>query len=190
MKKTKVIIGVFILVLVMLLSEFLYASRNKWVFYSYLLNIARFFNNVGATDIAFFVSTEGKYKLPENNKFKEDVYLNLKSLPAEYDLPTTIYYFAISAYNDGLDYLTPQLLEISVKMDPDFSNWRVELANYYLVVGNVDQARVVLQDCIKLEAPARHCREFMNNQFVTNQPEGVGFLKDSTIQYCKSQLYR
>jgi hypothetical protein len=158
------------------LSEAAYVYKNKWVLYSYILN------NIGSTGTAFFVATEGQYALPNNVEYINDVKKDFESLPTFFNLPALIYNLAITAYNDQLPNLTPKLLNISIRMDPDFSFWRVELANYYLLNGNSSQAKNTLDDCLKFEAPRQHCQDFMNGPFTSNQPQKVGFLNQTIRQ--------
>lgn len=181
MNKTKYIYLITGVLALLLLSEAIYAYNNKHVLYSYSLKAAKLLNNIGSTGGAFFVATQGKYTLPNNDKYRNDVKNDFQSLPSYFDLQALTYKLAVTAYQDHLTYLTPELLNISIMIDPDFSFWRVELANYYLLIGNMPQAQITLENCIKLVAPRQHCQDYMNNVFKTNQSQNVGFL-DQTIR--------
>ena len=181
MNKSKIVVWVLLFFSLMILSETLYLVRNKQVFYTYVLNSAKTLNKSGKTDAAFFLATLTRYKLPTNMEYRKDVENDFNLLPEKLGLSVLLYYFALSAYQDGLPNMLPELLNISIKLDPDFSFWRVELANYYLVIGDRSLAQRTLEDCFKFEAPRKHCEDYMHNSLLTNQPQNVGFLKDSVV---------
>jgi len=179
MNKPKIFLGIILFTILVLLSETLYLTRNKLVFYSYTLNIAKTLNSLDNTKTAFYLATLGKYKLPDNPKYKINVENDFKSLPKKLGLPVLLYYFALSAYNDNMPNMFSDLLNISIMIDPDFSFWRVELANYYILIGNMSLAKNTLEDCIKFDAPRKHCQDYMNNNYLNKEPQAVGFLKES-----------
>lgn len=176
-----IIAAVFILLII---SELLYAFNNKWVLCSYILNTSKFINNnLGSTQTAFYLSTEFKYKMPQNIEFMNDVNDYFHSLPEYFNLPSYLYFFGLSAYEHGLVDLTPHLFNLAIKIDPDFSFWRVELANYYLVVGNSIAAEKAIADCVELQYPRNHCEDFMGRYHNTNIIYNVGFLKLEIMDY-------
>lgn len=183
--KTKIFIFIGLLISMMLLSELFYALRNKWVLYSYTLIVSKLLNRLELTDAAFYLSTGLKYKLPNNDLFIKDVSEKYKSLPDYFNLPAYLYFFGVSAYEYNLKDLTPKLIELAIKMDPDFSFWRVELANYYLSQGKSDTAEKTIVDCVKLQHPRNHCEDFMNTYIQTRQTYDVGFLTPGVMDYYK-----
>ncbi len=183
MSKSKIILGVLIIFFVVFISEALYAYRNNWVRYSYALSAAKFFNNnVNCTGCSLFIITQGKIKFPDDNKFKEDVRQRFLLLPQEYNLPAAIYELALVAYENDYKDITKQLLELTISLDPDFSFWRVELANFYLKDGNTILASETLNDCLLLDAPRDHCRDYMDNILASNRPQSVGYLNETIRQ--------
>ena len=185
MSKRGVFAGILCFIVLLVVSETLYVVKNKWVYYSYSLKATKVINTVGRTDFAFYIATLGKYRLPNDNKFKLDVKENIKVFPPTLNLPVLIYRFALSAYEDNLEGLTPQLLDLCIQMDPDFSFWRVELANYYLLSGDPSQAKTVLDVCMEHSAPRAHCNDYLNSNLMTNKPLDVGFLKDTVVSTYK-----
>jgi hypothetical protein len=183
MEKRGIVLIALAVMVVVLVSEGVFTFRNKWRYYSYLLDAAKVVNNWGRPDFAFLITTEGKYKLPDNEKFREDVRNNLNSFEATRNLPTVLYYFAVSSFYNNLQDLTPKLLNLAISKDPNFSFWRVELANYYLLVGQNVMSKQVLADCLKVKAPKAHCQDYTDNNLSFLSPEKVGFLSDSIRSY-------
>lgn len=180
MNKRKIIVGVILIFFIMILSEALYAYRNQWVRYSYFLNVARFFNNnIGCTRCAFFIITQGKIEYPGDKQFEDKVQNRIASLPKEYNLPAAIYSLALDAYESGNAGLTEKMLWESIRLDPDFSFWYVELANFYLTQGDAQKAAFIMDKCLKLSAPRKHCQSYIDNFLIYNQPQSVGYLNDT-----------
>lgn len=167
-----------------------YACYNKWVGYSYLLKTAAFVNKLGNTRLAFNIATGGKYKLPESPELQGKIRDDFVNLSLEYNLPSMLYFFALDAYSTGNISLFPKLLDLSIKMDPDFSFWRVELANYYLNVGDRNKALEVISKCVKLLYPGEHCQDYLDNNFIKNSPQDVGFLAQPVKQINQEKTFR
>lgn len=181
--KFKVIVFASFIFILVLISELFYALNNKWVLYSYILNTSKLLNKSGLTDTAFYLSTEFKYKMPSNNQFTQDVDNCYRSLPKYFNLPSYMYFFGVSAYNNKLISLTPPLFELAIKMDPDFSYWRVELANFYIAQDKIDKAEKTIADCTKLQYPKKHCEDYMTTYKETNNVYEIGFLNEDIKNY-------
>ena len=179
MKTIKIILiflGVFA---IFLISEGVYIFSHRDVLSSYILKSSELISEKGNIGLAFFVLTEGGAKLPDDSNFKNKVGNYLASVPHNYNLPRVMYDLTIVASKDGLSNLVPILLGISIERDPDFSFWRVELANYYLSLGKTQIAEKVLDDCMVLPAPRQYCSNYKNGDFVNNIVHPVGFLTSS-----------
>lgn len=181
--KPNIFIFAGVLFLVFFLSELFYALNNKWVLYSYILKISKVLNKSGFTNTAFYLSTEFKYRMPSNSQFTQDVNGTYSSLPSYFNLPSYLYFFGVSAYKNNLPDLTPKLFELAIKMDPDFSYWRVELANYYFLQGRSDSGEETIVDCTRLQYPKKHCEDFMTTYKETRMVYDVGFLNEDVMNY-------
>lgn len=168
-------------------SEAAYVINHPSALSAYTLKTARIISATDRTDIAFFILTKGKLELPSDQNYKTIVKNYLSSVPPKYDLPRVYYDLALISYANGQENLTPKLLESSINLDPGFSFWYVELANYYLSRGQVEIGRKVLDDCIAIDAPRKHCQDYLNSSFNNNQPESTGFLKESINKFYETR---
>lgn len=171
---------IFIAALVFIVfNEAVYVFSHRDILSSYILKSAKIASSIGNTKLGFFILTEGKENLPGDVNFEKKVQNYLESSPDIYDLARVDYDIAILASKSNFPNLTPGLLEVAIERDPDFSFWRVELANYYLSVGENIKAEAVLTDCVKIAAPRQHCLDYKNSDFVSNTFYSTGFLTDS-----------
>ncbi len=177
--RVKIILAAVAVVLFIFFSEGVYVFSHRDVLSSYILRSAQIVSEKGNTRLAFLILTEGRAKLPYDSNFENSVKSYLASAPGNYDLARVDYDLAVVASKNDFSYLTPKLLQISIQRDPDFSFWRVELANYYLSIGGNISAEAVLDDCLRVSAPRQHCLNYKNEDFVNNITHPVGFLIDS-----------
>lgn len=164
--------------IVFILSEILYAFKHKWILYSYMFDSAKLLNSIGLTNLGFRTATGFKYVLPNNKLLKDDISNDIKSTPDDYTLPVMLYYFALSSYSNGDVDMSIKLLNLSIKMDPDFSYWRVELANLYANMKDTKMVEQTLRDCMTLPSPKQHCQDYLNNYQASYKFQNVGYLKD------------
>jgi len=183
MKSIKIIMASLCVVMLFFISEVLYVANHPDIFNDYILKTARGLSSLSKTDIAFYVLTKGKIQLPSDPNYKVLVSSYLKESSQKYDLPRIYYDLALASYTNNEKSLTPELLGLSIDIDPDFSFWRVELANYYLSIGQPKVGRKVLDDCMTKEYPKKHCEDYLNNSFNNNQINNVGFLEDSVKKF-------
>ncbi len=184
--RIKIILAAVAVVLFIFFSEGVYVFSHRDVLSFYILRSAQFVSKQGNTRLALLILTEGRAKIPYDSNFGNSVKSYLESAPNNYDLARVDYDLAVLASKNNFLYLTPKLLQISIQRDPDFSFWRVELANYYLSIGGNISAEAVLNDCLQVSAPRQHCLNYKNEDFVNNITHPVGFLVDSINTFYKS----
>ncbi len=183
MKIFKIISVSIAIFAILVLSELVYIFNNPGTFEIYMLNIVRQVSAAGYYNFGFYILTEGKYKLPDNDNYKAGAKKILENLPPAYTMSRTLYDLSLLAWDNNLSELTDNLLSLAVKHDPNLSFWAVELSNYFLANGDVDSATMVLDKCMILPDPRKHCNEFLENNVKSNTAEPVGFLKDEINAY-------
>lgn len=93
------------------------------------------------------------------------------------------YNLGIIAYKNNLNSLTRSLFQVAVNIQPELSFYHVELANYYLSVGNKGSANEVILNCLKLKDPRTHCQEYQEKTISEEKPEQMGFLNETIEKY-------
>ena len=178
MNTNRTILLSVLVVIFVFLSEITFVLTHREVLSSYILKIAHFLTVKANAELSFFVLTQGKVRLPPDPVFKNSLRSYLITIPEKRDLPRVLYDLSVEAFRSGSDTLTPKLLSLAIARDPDFSFWRVELANYYLRIGEQSSGEAVLNECIKLPAPRKHCLDFKNSDLSSLNHPPVGFLED------------
>lgn len=182
MNTVKVIVFSFGILIIFLISEASYVLSHPGMLSEYTLNAARKISAVN-TDIAFYILTQGQLHLPQEQKYKIMISNYLAAISPKHDLPRVYYDLALISYSNGQEGLTPKLLELSTELDPMFSFWYVELANYYLSKGQIDLGKKALDNCINIDTPRQHCQDYLNNSFSNYQIENIGFLNESVNKF-------
>jgi hypothetical protein len=185
--KIKIIVILLFTLLFVLLGEAIYVYTHRDVYSMYLLKTAKMFAAKGKADPATYFFTQGDFKI--DNSFENKFLDYLNNLPEKTDLPKAAYDLALISYQEKNTELTPKFFKLASKWDPDFSFWRVELANYYLLDGAKNMASQVLEDCIALPAPSAHCNDYKNLQLNTNKIQNPGFLKEDVINFYQTKNF-
>lgn len=176
--KFKLIIAVSALFVLAFLSEAVHALSHRDVLSSYLLRSAKYASAKGNASLAIFILSEGRARLSVDDSFGDKVKNYLLTANPKYDLARVNYGLAVLASKFNSPSIIPQLLDVSLERDPDFSFWRVELANYFLGIRATETAEMVLNDCIELSAPSKHCLDYKNGDFVNKTIHPIGFLEE------------
>lgn len=121
------------------------------------------------------------------SNYKKDVYIDyLKNLNSDLIVNMTDSDFLILYYNLALiaqdnNYTNDvlPLLKIAMYMQPELSHIHIEIANYYLLNGQLDKAIDQIDECISLVSPRYHCSLYKDNQLKNIVKYPIGFLKDS-----------
>lgn len=213
-KKTPLIFLIATAILLFVfLSEalFIYSHERELSVYSF--KIAKIFSSQNKTDVAFSVLTKGsglmivqnskkfpwmtqnkqnELRLPDNIEFKHGVndyietFSNEDFYSGKYNLSRVFYDLAMLSFEKGYSHFGSRLLGVSMNLDPNLSYWSVELANYYLSEGDKSNARDTINKCVNLDAPKKHCQDFLENNINTDLSEPIGFLKEQIKTYYDS----
>lgn len=187
MGKIKLILILVGVAIIFLVSEALYVYNNPKVLSTYILRTAVIVSAAGKPDIAFYILTKGKIQLPSDQNYKDLVRNYFANISQKHDLPRVYYDLALMSYTNNQTSLTPIFLERSINLDPDFSFWRVELANYYLSIGQIDASKKVLEDCITKEFPRKHCQDYIDINIKYDEPNSVGYLNELVNKFYESR---
>lgn len=96
------------------------------------------------------------------------------------------YELGIIASENNLSDLTQSLLQTAIYIQPELSFYHVELANYFLSMGDGDKASEVISNCLQLKDPHDHCKDYQENSLDNNITEKVGFLQQTVESFYKS----
>ena len=203
------ILGLFVI------SELLYIYNNSDLRMRSYINLAKFTSQIGGTQISLNFLTEAanllindnkkkygeqipenfasEFSLNDNKNLKNDFNLYIRNLyylyPTSrdtYNFSRIFYDLALIAFKNDADDLTLNLLQYAYYISPNTSFWAVELANYYYFERLSTDALEILEKCIKLQAPKKHCQDYwthIKSQSVANTP---GFLLKETEEYYES----
>lgn len=177
MEKINLSLLVLGMIMIVLLSEAVYILSHRDLFSKYSLVFARQLFKADLDKIGFYVVTGANLKMPEDHLYQVLVsdYFEKND---ESSLPYVLYKLALISLETKSEHIFPELLEYSISRDPDFSFWRIELANYYLSKGNFDLSEKTLDDCLHLSAPREHCLYYKESIFDSKVPEPAGFLRN------------
>jgi hypothetical protein len=95
------------------------------------------------------------------------------------------YDLGLIAYETGQMNATEYFLKYAIFLDPFFSYYHVELANYYFIQGNVKRTEEILEMCNRFGVTSENCNIYKNNNFLKNYPEKVGFSKNNLELFIK-----
>lgn len=185
--KLKIIVIFLFTILFVLLGEGIYVISHRDVYSMYLLKTAKMFADKGNENLAGYFLTQNDFKV--SGEFKNVITDYLKNLPEKRDLPRAAYDIALLAYEQDKKDLVPGFLNLAVKWDPDFSFWRVELANYYLLTGATNMASQVLEDCVSVPAPSKHCSDYKNLQLEKGKALDFGFSKEDVNYFYQTKNF-
>lgn len=207
------VVGGFLTLLV--ISELIYSFRNRPQFVQrYYLFLAKQTALVGNIQRSIFFLNKAAQITIDLNAKKYPVYeqvrypkINYDSSDMEFQKEYKGYVAAIPPFNSDQDtaryiakifydlgliaYKTDEknmavyFLQTAVLLDPYFSYYHVELANYYLAQGDKDQANKVIEFCLNFDVTVDHCNEYQNDNIRINYPEDVGFLKQRVELFVK-----
>jgi len=134
------------------------------------------------------------FDLLKNNPQLERAYLNYISnldpkhlFGREDDEAARLFYtLGLLAYiNTEPDMVIP-LFQSAIYLEPELSHYHVELANFYLELGNKEKSQSSLEYCLKFKNPIQHCQDYTDNNFSKNMSEEAGFLEKELEKYYDS----
>lgn len=98
------------------------------------------------------------------------------------------YELGLTGYSNGLPEVALRLLQTSIFIEPELSFYHVELANYYLNLGNKIRAEETLNYCLKYKDPYAHCKDYLENSLLKGDVKNIGFLKETIGNYYLSLI--
>jgi len=105
------------------------------------------------------------------------------------NLSKVFYDLGVVSYQDGMnsDKIIIELLQTSIFLNPELSYPHLELANYYLIQKDKENAQKGLDYCLKFIYAKKHCAEYFSNNFPDNPPFKFGFLEEESTKYYSSK---
>jgi tetratricopeptide (TPR) repeat protein len=136
-------------------------------------------------------------KALENTKFV-DRYLNILKdidISAITKSPDSraseiFYELGLAANSSGLSEVTINLLQAAIYIEPQLSFYHVELANYYLMLGNKTLANKTINYCFEYKDPYKHCKDYLDGDLLRSKTNNVGFMKETINNYYLSKIER
>lgn len=72
---------------------------------------------------------------------------------------------------------TIELWNTSIKLNPQWSYFHVELANLFLKQNDRNQAENQIEKCLSFYYPRKDCNDYKKDNLIPNKPENIGFLQ-------------
>jgi len=113
--------------------------------------------------------------------------LDLLAFPKKADLSQVYYSLAILAYRNSEEDLVYPLLQTAANINPDLSHLQIELANYYLAIGERKKAEDQIKTCLGFDNSYRHCKEYNDTLFNEGVIQEIGFQEKELEKYFKSK---
>jgi hypothetical protein len=192
--KKNIIILFFLFVFLVILSEVLYTlfKNPSEAYQLFLAEIVSQAQN-GDFDKSFrYLYFFGKLKnvdfspTPSGNDFRNQYlsYLSkqdVKSIISARDnkISQIFYTLGIYAYENHEEYLVPKFFRFASLLETNLSFYRVELANYYFLSGNLDLALKEIKDCLTVRDARAFCEKYKEGYLDPRIVKNVGFMKES-----------
>ena len=74
----------------------------------------------------------------------------------------------------------------AVDINPDLSHLQIELANYYLAIGERKKAENQIKTCLGFDNSYRHCKEYNDTLFNEGVIQEIGFQDKELEKYYNS----
>jgi hypothetical protein len=130
-----------------------------------------------------FNTNEEKIKL--NDNFRTSYVALISSLATErvikqgaLPLSRVLYEVGLLAYRDQELSITETTWKLANRLQPQWSYYFIELANWYRLQGNFQQQQILLEKCLSFPTAREHCQLYVNQGFKGELP---GFLEPAVI---------
>jgi hypothetical protein len=107
------------------------------------------------------------------NKLQENYYSELSK---------TYFKLGVISFNQLKINIAEMFLKQAVTLDPEWSYYHIELANFYLLQGYDKKATETINFCLNFQIPSEHCKKFMSQNIERDKPKNVGFLENEIMQ--------
>lgn len=94
--------------------------------------------------------------------------------PNSKELVKLFYLLGLKANEIGEDQMVVPLWEVTLRLAPHWSYFYMELANYYLNRGELEESLKVIDYCLLFDYAKKGCLYYYDNQIVPNRPSEVG----------------
>ncbi len=98
------------------------------------------------------------------------------------------YTLGIYAYENGEESLALKFFNLSSKIEPQLSFYRIEMANLDLHSGDKENAYKEIEACLSIKDSYAFCKEYRDNYLDKNIVEDVGFLRESVGIFYQDKL--
>ena len=207
--KTPFIYLFFAVTLVFMLSEFVYSINHrpflyflmsKYFAYSKNTQTSEKFLDIAATKVPYFSESKWKECCSERINFSDAKYSEFNEKYCKYVLGmpiigshedgthyiAKIYYdLGLLSYTTGRKELFVHFLNKAINLEPYFSFYYVELANYYMLDSDNNKAMLILDKCVNIIQTNAHCKQYYNDNFLQNKTNTVGFLNTEIKSFVK-----
>lgn len=143
------------------------------------------YKSVSGVEYIALLSIPKIINFPNDDKFKAEFSAELKQFNfnsiidiSNNDLAKIFYRLGLIAYQNNQKDLVAPLWITMVNLAPEWSYFQLELANYYLSINDLKNAKISIDYCTQFEFPETACSSFLINEIQNNQPQPVGFMKD------------
>ncbi|OGM20037.1 hypothetical protein A2955_00700 [Candidatus Woesebacteria bacterium RIFCSPLOWO2_01_FULL_37_19] len=199
-KTVQIFLLLFVVLTVFIVSELLYMANNipyylVEYYFSKALNSAEMNRGTESIDNLFksanFIISNNSRKYPDfippkyypkisNSEIEVKVAEVLEKIPISID-PTSrlilvFYRLGLVASSSSDASLALELWQTASYIDPELSHIYVETANLFLIQGNSEKSYEVINTCMKLMSPKKHCEDYKANLLDKGVIEKVGFL--------------
>lgn len=107
----------------------------------------------------------------------------------EIDLGRIVYNTSLIAHKDGEERLTSVFLQTAVYIKPNLVHYHLELANYFLLVGDKNKAEGAINFCYNFDFPKSFCEKYFQEYTSKSVTNSVGFLNDALKSDYKKYNY-
>jgi tetratricopeptide (TPR) repeat protein len=97
------------------------------------------------------------------------------------------YELGLAAHSSGLPETAIKLLQTAVYVVPELSYYHVELANYYLMLGDRTQVNKTINYCLEYNDPYKHCKDYLDGDLLESKTNSVGFMQEAINSYYLSK---
>lgn len=210
--KTFLVFLAFIALL--LLSELAFVFRNKSHYLTrfYLMRALSFAQKLDIEKSLDYIEKAGRIKFEAQTKqypdlipldFAQQIDLSTKKPQlsqawlayiqnldsqtlSQNSIARVFYTLGLLAYKNGEADMVIPLWQTAVYLEPELSHYHVELANFYLNLGEKEKTKSSLEYCLKFKNPIQHCQDYTDNNFSKNMSEEAGFLEKELEKYYDS----
>ncbi len=116
-------------------------------------------------------------------KYVQSLDIQKISSTEQIELSKIYYDLALLSFSQNEDKTGKLFLQNAVYLSPDLGHYHVELANYYLLKAEKENANKEIDFCLKFPSPTDQCEEYKKDYFENDIKNDPGFLKEDLTRY-------